>query len=185
MKTSEKIIKTAEPLFFSRGFRGVALQDICNQLKIKPASLYYHFPRGKEQIYVEVLRLRTAEFKNAIQEIAFRNKNLRAVLTDFGLWYISQPPMNMTLIADMDMPFLSSKGKKIVTTCVGDALFSPLGQLFSHYSHELKPGVHPHLLVATFNLLLFSIHASVKMGGNTPESLVHYIVDVFLDGVAI
>lgn len=55
----ENLLDTAEQLFTSRGYTAVTLKDIAKALGIKQASLYYHFPLGKEDLYVEVMLLDT------------------------------------------------------------------------------------------------------------------------------
>jgi AcrR family transcriptional regulator len=47
----------AEHRLAARGYTSVTLKDIANQLGIKQASLYYHFPGGKENLYMEVMIL--------------------------------------------------------------------------------------------------------------------------------
>ena len=184
MNTRDRIIRIAERLFFSRGFSSVSLHEICANVKIKSASLYYHFPGGKEDLYLEVVRVRTAEFRKALESIALSNKDLRSILLAFGHWYITQPPMNMILIAEVDMPFLTPRGRELLESYVAEALFEPLGQLFMNCAHEIRVDAKPQLLVSTFNVLLFSINASAKMGGDAPKVLVDFMVTIFMNGVA-
>lgn len=56
----DRIMTVAENLFFTNGFKSVTLNEICEVLEIKPASLYYHFKGGKEEIYIEVINIRLA-----------------------------------------------------------------------------------------------------------------------------
>ena len=50
----ERVQATAERLFAERGYKAVTLRDIAQELGIRQASLYYHFPGGKEELYVTV-----------------------------------------------------------------------------------------------------------------------------------
>ncbi len=36
------------------GYAAITLRDLAERLDIRQASLYYHFPDGKEQLYVEM-----------------------------------------------------------------------------------------------------------------------------------
>ncbi|MBX9768944.1 MAG: TetR/AcrR family transcriptional regulator [Bdellovibrionales bacterium] len=177
------ILQKAEQLFFSRGYRGVTLQDIATELGIRPASLYYHFKDGKEEIYLEVIKLRVQTYKAAVESIAFKENKLENILLAFGFWYIKQPSMNMSLIAEFDMPHLTQRGRMIAMKHVGEFVFDPLRHLFLNYSHELRGDLDPQQLVSTFNVLLYSTKTSAKMSGRKPKDLIEYCVSVFLNGV--
>lgn len=181
--TKQKVLEISEKLFFEKGYRAVALKEICDQLKIKPASLYYHFPKGKEQIYVEVIRARMATFRSNIDSIGLRAKDLRIALIEFGNWYIAQPKMNMVIIAELDMTELSPKSKKLVMEMVGNSVFEPLGQILWKFKSSLRPQLNPELIVASLTTLLFTIHTAVKMGGKSPSELVIYNVDLIMNGI--
>jgi AcrR family transcriptional regulator len=177
------ILQKAEELFFTRGYQGVTLQDIATDLGIKPASLYYHFKDGKEEIYLEVVKSRVQTYKAAIESIAFKETSLEKILLEFGFWYIKQPPMNMSLIAEFDMPHLTPRGRIIAMQNVGEFVFDPIRHLFVKYSHELRKDLDPQQLVGTFNVLLYSTKTSAKMSGKKPKDLIEYCVSVFLNGV--
>lgn len=178
-----EILQKAEELFFSRGYQGVTLQDISTGLGIKPASLYYHFKDGKEEIYLEVIKSRVKTYKIALESIAFKETQLEKILLEFGFWYLKQPAMNMSLIAEFDMPHLTPRGRIIAMKNVGEFVFDPLRLLFSKYSQDLRADLDPQQLVSTFNVLLYSTKTSIKMSGKKPKELIEYCVSVFLNGV--
>lgn len=51
-----QILEAAEALFLERGFKGVSMKDVAEALCITPAALYYHFPRGKEELFAATIR---------------------------------------------------------------------------------------------------------------------------------
>lgn len=51
----EEIIDTAARLFTDSGFAATSTRDIAEAIGIRQASLYYHFPEGKDTILTEVL----------------------------------------------------------------------------------------------------------------------------------
>lgn len=54
--TRDRIIDTAVSMFASNGYAGTSMRDIAAGVGIKAASLYVHFPDGKEQLLREGLR---------------------------------------------------------------------------------------------------------------------------------
>lgn len=185
-KTTEmrdKIVKAAQELFLLKGYQAVSLASICEPLKIKPASLYYHFPGGKEELYMEVIKRRVRMFRSKIEELALRFSELDKILHQFAYWYVDQPPMNMTLIAEMDMPYLNARSQKVLRDEVRSCVFEPLGMLFVRYKKELKPHLEPFTLVGVLTTLLYSIHTAVKMGERAPKTLADANLAIFLHGI--
>jgi AcrR family transcriptional regulator len=182
-ETKQKILAIAENFFLSKGFNAVSLEDICGEISIRPSSLYYHFPEGKEQIYTEVIKYRIQDFKKNLDYLTTKFETLEDILKNYGYWYIAQKPMNMLLIAEMDMPYLTPRSQKIVMDFVGENLFAPMSLLFEKFRPLYREHLRSDLLVSTFNLLLFSIHSSAKMGGLDKKTLVDANVQLFLYGI--
>jgi AcrR family transcriptional regulator len=49
--STQRVLDVAEGLFIDRGYHAITLRDIADELGIKQASLYYHFPGGKEELF--------------------------------------------------------------------------------------------------------------------------------------
>jgi len=64
--TKETILKTAGSLFSQRGYFGVSMQDIADELSITKAALYYHF-ESKESLTEELLRGTIDELKQELK----------------------------------------------------------------------------------------------------------------------
>ena len=50
-----QVATVAARQFLSRGFAAVSLRAIADELGIQPASLYYHCPGGKAELYARSL----------------------------------------------------------------------------------------------------------------------------------
>jgi AcrR family transcriptional regulator len=66
-ETRGQILQAAEELFIERGFKGVAMRDVADAVHVTSAALYYHFPGGKGELFVETIR----QFLHAMAERAF------------------------------------------------------------------------------------------------------------------
>jgi TetR/AcrR family transcriptional regulator, cholesterol catabolism regulator len=70
-QTRQQILTAAEDLFLAKGYKGVSMKDIAEVVHVKPAALYYHFPHGKEEVFVEILDQVMAETtERALQALA-------------------------------------------------------------------------------------------------------------------
>ncbi len=185
MATKDELVGEAEKLFFSKGFRAVSLAGICERLQIRPASLYYHFPKGKEELYLAAVELKVAEFKASIEAIAERYQTLEEILVEFGFWYINQPPMNMMLLTEMDLPYLSQASRKRVNQLVDQSVFRSVANVFERFSGQLRHDFHPYYLVGTFSVLLFSIHTAVRKSKMERRAVIESTVRLFLGGARL
>jgi TetR/AcrR family transcriptional regulator, lmrAB and yxaGH operons repressor len=55
--TKEIILKTATRLFQTQGYNGTGINQIIEESGTPKGSLYYHFPKGKEEIALEAIHL--------------------------------------------------------------------------------------------------------------------------------
>ena len=58
MNTREKILSAAQSLIQTRSFEGFSFQDIADEVGIRKASLYHHFP-SKDDVALAVLERAT------------------------------------------------------------------------------------------------------------------------------
>ena len=70
MDTAQQILDTAEGLIQKRGFFGFSFQDIAEEIGIKKASIYYHFPAKAElgRAVIDRYRQRMRETTDAIEQ---------------------------------------------------------------------------------------------------------------------
>src|SRR5437667_6917906 len=54
-ETWRQILTAAKNLFFARGYKGVSMKEIAEVVQVTPAALYYHFPKGKEDLFTKMI----------------------------------------------------------------------------------------------------------------------------------
>lgn len=111
--TKLKILSTAGRLFAQKGYYGVSMQDVADELKITKAALYYHF-RSKEELTRELLQEAIVELKDQLRQAVEKSRfpddllfNLAKTLLDFQA---SHPEVNllnsMGIVPDDKVPIL-------------------------------------------------------------------------------
>lgn len=183
MPSAEDVVEAAEPLFLGAGYRGVSLQEVCDGLGIKPASLYHHFPGGKEELYLAVIERRLRRVEQKIQELRAAHPDLPSLLSEFAQWYLGEVRMNMFFMAEMEMRHLSLRGQERLKTISLRHVFHPLGEVFASFSHLLREPFDPELFVTSWMALQSSIPASLMLGDQQLESLLRFQVGLFLEGL--
>ncbi|PRR81517.1 TetR/AcrR family transcriptional regulator [Clostridium vincentii] len=68
LNTKEKFIETASRLFEIKGYNATGLNEILEKSGAPKGSLYYHFPKGKEQLALESIHLAGEKIKKNISE---------------------------------------------------------------------------------------------------------------------
>ncbi|MDP5039049.1 MAG: TetR/AcrR family transcriptional regulator [Candidatus Gracilibacteria bacterium] len=97
----QELLQKIELLFYSKTFKEVSMQDIANELGMKKASVYYHFP-SKEQMVLEVLDYSFNNYLTFInilinkgEENINNKQNLVKLISDF----ISYPETSKNLFS--------------------------------------------------------------------------------------
>lgn len=179
----EEIIALARELFVQKGFKNVSLSEIGASLSIRPASIYYYFPEGKEQLYLRSQESELSKYKSAMHEIFKKCNCLKQFLLDFSFWYSKQPPMNMEVINQIDMPQLSKRGQNYMKQIIYQCVFGPLNQSIEHFSNQLKTDINPRRLTGVYFSLLDSVSMAVGSGYDTNKHAMHESILMLLDGV--
>lgn len=184
----QRVLDMAEELFMARGYSAVTLRDIANALDLKQASLYYHFPEGKEQLFVAVA-LRTFDRHRRGMEAAITGAeaDLRSRLAAVAAWFESQPPLNLLGMLHADMPALSSEQQFLLGERAYQSMFTPLRTIFTNAQKAGEArSVHPDLLAGFFLTLMDSLnHAEGRPGAPTRQAMIAEVVTLMLDGVAV
>ncbi|MBX3014427.1 MAG: TetR/AcrR family transcriptional regulator [Caldilineaceae bacterium] len=182
----QRVLDVAEELFMQRGYQSITLRDVADALEMRQASLYYHFPEGKEQLFVAVAT-RTFERhrRGMVAAVAAAPAEVGAQLQAIAAWFASQPPLNLLAMIHADMPALTPALRQHVGRVAYDAMFTPLRQLFlaAQRRGEIR-SIHPDLLAGSFLTLLDGLNHAVHQEGAPPRRvMVDEIITILLDGI--
>jgi AcrR family transcriptional regulator len=177
-----RILDTAEPLFFQNGYRHVSMKQIAQELALVSSALYYHFPGGKEQLYLTVLQRRFEACRLVIESGYRQHSSLRDFLKHLAWWYVDQPPMNMQVIMQMDFPFLTKVGHQQLLRISDEGFFQPLIAVFRYYREQLNPDFDPPWLVGHLLSMLGTLTRTENFGIARSEA-VDRMIDLYLNGV--
>lgn len=133
--SKEKTVIAAATLFRQRGYHGTALHDILNAAGSPRGSLYFHFPKGKEEIGEAALTLAGEAVRQGIAQAAQSSKTAEIFLTRVA----------RGMAADLERSDFK-EGCPIATTALETAVDSEvLGGAtriaFQKWEHEIKLGL--------------------------------------------
>lgn len=183
---SARVLDVAEQLFIQHGYAAVTLRTIANALGMRQASLYYHFPEGKEQLFVAMATRVFERHRVGLQAvIEIANGDLSLQLHAVADWFGSQPPINLLGMMHADMPALSKTAAAHLAQLVNVALFSPLRQLFVQAQErgEIRP-LNPDLLAGCFLSMMNGVNFALQQPHAPPrQAMVQDIITLLLDGL--
>ena len=126
-KARERILDAAEDLFMARGFAAVTLREICSELGLTHASLYYHFPGGKEALYAEVAERNIGRHGEGLAAaLEAGGPRLEGRLKAAAAWLLSQPPMDLLRMARSDLTYLPEEEAGRIARLVYELVLSRL-----------------------------------------------------------
>lgn len=181
----ERVLSAAERLFAERGYASVTLRDIADALGIRQASLYYHVPGGKEDLFVAVSERAFARHKEGL-ESAFRSADtLRGQLKATARWLLSQPPLNLGRMEDSDMPQISPAAAKRLMAAFNDAIFRPLRDVIrAAYERGDIRAVDPSTLAIMVLTLMDAVHHAPGHSSRQPVAVADEMLDLVFDGIS-
>lgn len=75
----KKIIRVATALFLRQGFDATTMDGVTEAARISKATLYSHFP-SKELLFLEVIRIHSADWEKKWQDLTYLEGDLRSIL---------------------------------------------------------------------------------------------------------
>ena len=182
----DHVLDVSERLFLERGYAGTRLRDIAGGLGIHHASLYYHAPGGKEELWRRVIERALGRHHAGLTEAATRaGPDLRAQLVAMALWLVSQPAMNVVALASSDLPASPQPQARDTFEQIYANVMTPVRDVFQAAADRGEIGDRPPdlltgMFVSSMNALPTADHAGMLP---IPTAiLAEMVVDVILDG---
>ncbi len=183
----DQLLDVAERHFAARGFAGVTIKDIAQDLGIRQPSIYYHVPGGKEDLYREVMIRHMERHREGVEAaLAAASDSLESQLIGVGLWMLSRPPLDNAQMVKRDFPELSPEVVKQMETCFERCVFAPMERVFLRANESgLLRHADARVLARMFFALMQSLGASRQywQRHTDAEHVVGSSIDIFLHGI--
>lgn len=183
------MLDVAGALFQERGVARVTMRDIADAVGVRQASLYYHAPGGKAQLYREVFERMIAHHRAGIEAaVRTAGPQVRPRLRAVAAWYGHQRPMNFLRMMTSDMPSLGADEARALAEPAYAALMVPVRDVFADAVVEgaIRP-VDANLLAGSFLAVLDAVAYADTMGYGRHDqvAMAFEMVDVLLDGLVV
>ncbi len=177
----DTVLDAAEQLFAARGYAAVTLKDIAKQLGMKQASLYYHVPGGKEDLFVEVMLRHLERRRQSFESIiATGSPALEDCLMRVGMWLIFQPPLNVSRMIRSDLPDLAPEKACQLEAAMRRCAFAPMEAVFAGHQDRLHGD--PGFIAGTFLAAIEALSVVKRYGIKTEQQLIADLIALLLHG---
>ncbi|MFB2768986.1 TetR/AcrR family transcriptional regulator [Pelatocladus sp. BLCC-F211] len=180
--SKEVVINVAQQLFAARGYASVTLKDIADRLGIKQASLYYHFPGGKEDLFMEVTIRHLEQQRQGLEQIIAKMSSLELeeCLNQVAKWLLAQPPLHISRLINSDLPALPKEKADQIQSVMDSSIVPAIAELFARYQHNLR--AEPFYVAATFLAVIEPIHIFKHYSPNGEDLMIAKSINLFLHG---
>ncbi|GAB4343159.1 MAG: hypothetical protein Kow00117_22040 [Phototrophicales bacterium] len=179
------MLDVAEELFSTYGYATVKLKDIAKALGMRQASLYYHAPGGKEELYLEVMRRNMQRHRQGLEEAIAQADDWQSQLQAVAYWFLSQPPMDFTRMIHSDLRAVHPDQAQHLIRITYEAVLQPIEQIFEQCQAvgDIR-AVDIKLLTGAFLSLIQAVHSVPQQWTNrSKEEMADEVLDILLHGL--
>lgn len=126
-----RVLDTAHALFEERGYQGVSMRDLARALGMREASLYYHAPGGKEELYLAAQSRGLQQYGSELAEaLRAAPDGLEAQLLAAAAWVLARSPLPLPGGLAADLQALSAESRETLLAQVREHLYAPVAGIF-------------------------------------------------------
>ena len=178
--TRDQALEVAERLLLHNGYLGVSMDDVAKGVGIRKASLYHHFPGGKEQLMMDLaerlLHRDETGFRNAIAS----QQSARAQLQAITEWMASGEHRTERMLRDA-LRFMHDDHRRTLNEHF-------YGRLFAQIHGVMQAGIQQHEFrehdtrLSTF-LFLGMLSEMNEFRHHAPKNMTDHLMEMFVSGI--
>ena len=181
-ETWRQILIAAKELFFAKGYKGVSMKEIADVVQVTPAALYYHFPKGKEDLFTKMIQtLFVEEGVVSIDQVLGTTRDLRERLNLLTTSLLTLPidEQFTMLLQDAKQHIKDPENQRIILS-LRDRIKQQVMGIFqaARDAGEIRTDIPVNVLVS---LYMGMLRESKSLKGSHQAS---QAVTVLLDGIA-
>lgn len=181
----------SEAHLMQKGYLGVSLEEISREVGVTKPALYYHFPGGKEQLFVEITHRSLRRAREGLECVMSSWESGAEKLRAAAEWLMDERRRVMGRIRETTSHFGEEHLEEVTESFYRD-LYSPIHRAIvsGMESGEFRQG-NPEFLAMAFLSLASSMmetqdlsaHAGPDAASRSVEQVAGDTLDLFLNGV--
>lgn len=191
-ETWRQILKAAEELFLVKGYKGVSMKDVADVVQVTAAALYYHFPQGKEDLFMSVLLGMIEEWGVGIGRAIAPAHNIRERLHLLTLYQLTLPIDHLpVLMQDAKEQMKDRKKQQAIFEQMRGAVDKRVAEIFQQAIDvcEITADIPASLLATMYQGMVIALRHDMYFSAGDSEitdipGLASSLVSTLLDGIA-
>ncbi|MCD6475821.1 MAG: TetR/AcrR family transcriptional regulator [Anaerolineaceae bacterium] len=177
-ENAERILQEGWCLFQQKGYRGVTVDEICQQCELSKPTLYYYF-HDKENLFVQVLKFKLSGFREVIEQPGTINERLQRITSTILESF--QNENSMSLLHQEKLK--KTENTRKIREAFRNELFGPLFSLMKSGINqgELKED-NPEMLTLVFLGIINNFIGKAEEMNLENSALAKKLTDHFLEG---
>lgn len=181
-ETRRQILTKAAELFLAKGYKGVSMKEIAEAVQVTSAALYYHFPKGKEDLFTTMIQtVFVDEGVAGIDQTLAAAQDVRERLTLLTSALLSLPldERLSVLLRDAREHLKDPEHQQVILSLL-DRIRQHVTALFqaAHNAGAIRPDLPVTVLVGLYMGML-------REAKSLPEAhTAAFLVSVLFDGIA-
>lgn len=191
-ETRQQILEAAKQLFLARGYKGVAMKEVAEEVQVTSAALYYHFPGGKQDLFFSIIQKMLEEWAQGALLATAQAHGLREGLTRLTQYLLTLPIDRFSILArDIHENVLDRNTQRVALEKLQNVFLQHVTDLFQQaidageITREIPAAVLATMYEGMSISLLRSQHQAI---GGTERydagQLAGFVVSVLLKGIA-
>jgi TetR/AcrR family transcriptional regulator, cholesterol catabolism regulator len=181
-ETRRQILTKAAELFLAKGYKGVSVKEIAAAVEVTSAALYYHFPKGKEDLFTTMIQtVFVDEGVAGIDRALAATQDVRERLTLLTRVLLSLPldERLSVLLRDAREHLKDPEHQQVILSLL-DRIREQVRGLFqaAHDAGAIRPDLPVNVLVS---LYLGMLREPKRLPETDPAA---FLVSVLFDGIA-
>ena len=98
-ETRQQILEAARELFLARGYKGVSMKEVAEEVQVTSAALYYHFPGGKQDLFFSIIQMMLEDWTQGALLATAQAQSLQERLTRLTQYLLTLPIDRFSILA--------------------------------------------------------------------------------------
>jgi AcrR family transcriptional regulator len=192
-ETRTRIMDVAETHLGGGGYLGVSLEEIAREVGVSKPALYYHFPQGKEELFVAIAHRALAHHREGLERAMAAHDSGADKLRAVARWLMSEGNQEHPMDELRGLArFVGEQHQAELAEGFFSSLYGPIHRAvssavesgeFSENSPELLTWAFLSLLSGMLQVNNAPAGPTLPEATRTAEGMADRTVDLFLNGV--
>ena len=191
-ETRQQILEVARELFLSRGYKGVSMKDVAEEVQVTSAALYYHFPDGKQDLFFSIIQMMLEEWTQGALLAITQAQGLREGLIQLTQYLLTLPMDRFSILArDIHENVLDRDTQRVALEQLQNVFVQHVTDLFQQAieAGEISQEIPAAVLATMYEGMSISLLRNQHLGiGGTEHydatQLACFVVSALLRGIA-